>query len=228
MTKAPPHYTEASLLHAMEHAGRQVSDKELAAFMEKGGLGTSATRGAIIKRLIHSEYLLKKARQVRATPKGAEFIDQVDPELKDPALTAERERELSEIEHGRMDAAAFDRRVEEDVRRLVAAVTKAAPIARAAAPAAKTLGRCRKCTTGEIRAVRTKTGLFYGCSEFRNGCTFQLPGMLLKREIPEKHVVELLVNGRTSRIHGFKSKNTGKKFDAHLRLDDSLKVAFDF
>jgi DNA topoisomerase-3 len=225
-TKAPPRFTEAALLQAMEHAGRSVSDKTLAEFMAASGLGTPATRGAIIGRLIQSEYIVKKARRLQSTAKAQALIDQVDAELKDPALTAERERELAEIEQGRLRADEFDNKVASDVRRLVAAVGAAAPIAAASGATTKTLGSCPKCRQGEVRGVRQ--GAFFGCNRYKEGCDFKIPGEILDKPIGEKHVLELLTQGRTSLIRGFKSRNTGRKFEARLKLDAGFRTAFAF
>lgn len=103
--KAP--YTEGTLLRALETAGREVEDPEAAEAMRECGLGTPATRHAIIETLIGRGYLERKGKSVCATPRGDALIARVCPELRDPRLTGQWERRLRRIERGEDSAAAF-------------------------------------------------------------------------------------------------------------------------
>jgi DNA topoisomerase-3 len=107
-TKPPAHYSDATLLRAMETAGRLVEDDAAAEAMKESGLGTPATRAATIERLIDKEYLERQGRQLRATDRGIGLVSALgDQPLASPALTGAWEQRLSDIEHGRGDRVAF-------------------------------------------------------------------------------------------------------------------------
>lgn len=99
-TRPPPHYTEATLLTAMETAGRTLDDAELSRAMRERGLGTPATRASIIEQLLQRGYLEREKKFLRALPKAEQLIDQVHPAVKSPAMTGEWEHRLSRIERG--------------------------------------------------------------------------------------------------------------------------------
>ncbi|MEZ4381336.1 MAG: DNA topoisomerase 3 [Nannocystaceae bacterium] len=143
-TKPPPRYTEATLLTAMETAGRSLDDKALSDAMRDSGLGTPATRAAIIETLLTREYIERKGKALHATAKGARLIDAVHEHVRSPAMTGEWERRLKEIERGRGDLGAFMRGIEDYVREVVdAALDRSArPLgARPPAPATPAAGR---------------------------------------------------------------------------------------
>ncbi|MDP9034921.1 MAG: DNA topoisomerase 3, partial [Myxococcota bacterium] len=104
-TRPPPHLSDATLLTAMETAGRVVPEKELADAMRERGLGTPATRAAMIETLLKREYVLRDGKTLRATEKGIALIELVHPAVKTPAMTGEWEAKLAEIERG---AGQFD------------------------------------------------------------------------------------------------------------------------
>lgn len=120
-TRPPRRFTEATLLTAMETAGRTLDDRELAEAMKERGLGTPATRAEIIETLIRRSYVERQGRSLCATEKGIGLIERVHPEAKSPALTGEWEAELRRIERGQADLAGFMRRIEVHVRELVRA-----------------------------------------------------------------------------------------------------------
>lgn len=93
----PPYHTEASLLSAMERAGRNIEDAQLSKIMRDCGLGTSATRASIIETIIKREYIIREQKFLKATPKGEYLIDRVSPKLKSPELTGEWESLLGKI-----------------------------------------------------------------------------------------------------------------------------------
>jgi hypothetical protein len=107
-TKPPAHYSDATLLRAMETAGRLVEDDAVAEAMKESGLGTPATRAATLERLIDKEYIERQGRQLRATDRGIGLISALDDQpLTSPALTGAWEQRLADIEHGRGDRVAF-------------------------------------------------------------------------------------------------------------------------
>jgi DNA topoisomerase-3 len=132
-TRPPRRFTDATLLTAMETAGRTLDDRELAEAMKESGLGTPATRAEIIETLIRREYVERQARLLAATEKGIRLVDRVHPDAKSPALTGEWEAQLARIQGGQADLPGFMKRIEDHVRALVKAT-----LAGGAAPSAPT------------------------------------------------------------------------------------------
>ncbi len=223
-TKAPPRYSEATLLRAMEHAGRLVLDEELAAAMRERGLGTPATRAAIIETLVKREYVQRDKRSLLPTPRGERLVELAPPELRQPETTGEWERRLREIEAGRAEAEPFLGGLADLTRRIVADVAaqaRAAPV-----PAARdVLGVCPRCG-GSV--VEGRTG--FGCANWRpeaGGCRFIVWKRLAGKALTTTQARELLTLGQTRRVvKGFVSRS-GEKFEARLRLErESGRVSF--
>jgi DNA topoisomerase III len=121
-TRAPARLTEGTLLTAMETAGRGLPEKEAADAMRERGLGTPATRAAIIEGLLKREYVVREGKSLRATDKGIALVDVVHPDVKSPAMTGEWEAKLAHIERGTGDFDAFMRGIGDYVRTVVATV----------------------------------------------------------------------------------------------------------
>lgn len=115
-TTPPRPFTDATLLAAMERAGNSEYDDET----EKKGLGTPATRAAIIDSLVKDEYIQRKGKQITATAKGVNLISVVPDEVKSPKMTVEWEIQLQQIEHGKGDANAFMENITSYVREMCA------------------------------------------------------------------------------------------------------------
>jgi DNA topoisomerase-3 len=123
-TKPPARYTEATLLSAMEHPGKNIEDRRLREVMEStGGLGTPATRAEIIEKLFGSFYMERNGKEIIPTSKGVQLVGLVPPELKSPELTAKWERQLTEIGKGRAVRSEFIRGIRSYATQLVATVT---------------------------------------------------------------------------------------------------------
>ena len=99
-TRPPPRYTEGTLLTAMETAGRALEEKELSDAMKDSGLGTPATRAAIIETLLKREYVIRSGKVLEATDKGLSLVDVVHPDVKSPAMTGEWEAKLRRVQRG--------------------------------------------------------------------------------------------------------------------------------
>lgn len=119
-TEPPPHLTDATLLTAMETAGKLLDDKELESAMRERGLGTAATRASILETLLARDYVVRSGKALRATDKGVALVERVHPHVKSPAMTGEWEARLGEIERKKLSLSAFMKDIEAYVTRVVA------------------------------------------------------------------------------------------------------------
>ena len=164
-TEPPPHLGDASLLGAMERAGRQCEDKALKAALADRGLGTPATRAAIIESLVQRELARREGRHLRATPLGRQVVTRVGPMVLGSAeLTGAWEARLAEVARGTRAAADFMA----EVRGLVAGMVGHFL---ADTPAERDLPSCPSCQSG--RMLRGRRG--WGCSRWRLGCSWTVP-----------------------------------------------------
>ena len=125
-TRAPKRLTDATLLTAMETAGKTLDEKELSDAMKETGLGTPATRAAIIEVLLKREYIVRQAKSLAATDKGIRLIEVVHPEVKSPAMTGQWEAYLHRIQRGSAQLAPFLKGIEDYVTEVVGKVGQAA------------------------------------------------------------------------------------------------------
>lgn len=176
-TKPPQPYTESMLLSAMEHAGRTIPDEALREQMKESGLGTPATRAAIIERLLKVGYIQRKGRTLIPTEKGQKLIAVVPEALRSAETTGKWEKGLAAIAKGTMSQTRFL----ESIRRYVCFLVQDAaerkqeitfdePVRRSRTPAGKDLGVCPRCGQGRIR----ENSKAYACSQWKNGCTFTI------------------------------------------------------
>ena len=218
-TKPPPRYSEATLLSAMEGAGKLVEDDELRAAMEAKGLGTPATRAAIIEGLIQEDYIHREGRELVPTPKAFSLLFALHvmsiPELASPELTGEWEHKLKLIELGKFSRNAFMKHIAELVRKVVA-IIKSGDIPDtvfATVPAP-----CPKCGGGVQENYRK-----FQCQK----CDFSLWKVTSGREWSPEEVAELLAKRFVGPLTGFRSRQ-GKPFAAAVRLTEDLRTEFDF
>ena len=115
-TRPPKRFTEATLLTAMETAGKTLDDRELSEAMKDSGLGTPATRAEIIETLLRREYIVRSGKVLEATDKGIRLIEIVHPHVKSPAMTGQWEAQLQRIQRGQGDLGAFMQGIEGYVR----------------------------------------------------------------------------------------------------------------
>lgn len=216
-TKPKPLHTESSLLSAMENAGKELEDAELKASMKDSGIGTPATRAAIIETLFTRQYIVREKKALVPTEKGLAVYDIVrDKKIADVEMTGMWENALSKIESGEMNPDTFHKSTE----------VHASQITSELLGVQLTLSTqqdltCPKCGTGRIllypkvaKCDNTDCGLVI----FRNKSDKQLT---------DKQVTELVTAKKTGVIKGFKSK-AGKPFDASLAFDDQFNVVFVF
>ncbi len=229
-TKPPPRYTEATLLSAMETAGKLIDDEELREAMKESGLGTPATRAETIETLIRREYIERASKDLTPTPKGLQVITMLEEHpLTSPELTGDWEKRLTDIEHGTDDRGKFIKDIEEFTRATVEQI--AALDKEKLRPERVELGLCPRCgaETGEIIKENSKA---YGCTSWKSreetGCGFVIWKRVAGRTLTPEIARQLLEEGKTKEvISGFKSR-AGKPFRARLVLNDEGKVEFDF
>lgn len=220
-TKAPPRYTEATLLRAMEHAGRLVDEQALADAMKERGLGTPATRAAIIETLVRREYVAREKKALVPTARGLALVERAPAALRSVETTGEWEQRLRRIERGQEQAAGFLRAIAELTRGIVAEVVGQSRAA--VPPAAKAaIGSCPVCGGDVVEYPRA-----FNC--LNRSCRFIIWKKVAGKALTAGQVRELLARGETRRpVKGFKSK-AGRKFEARLRLERATgRVSFVF
>ena len=157
-TTPPKYYTEATLLRAMETAGKTVEDEELRDAMKENGIGRPSTRAAIIEKLFQRKYIIREKKNIHATPLGISLIQTIiSPLLKSAELTGLWEKKLRAIERGDYTAQQFL----DELKQMTAEVVREVK-------ADKSGMRCPGCGKGTIIGGRTR----YGCSRWREGCTY--------------------------------------------------------
>ena len=157
-TTPPKYYTEATLLRAMETAGKTVEDEELRDAMKENGIGRPSTRAAIIEKLFQRKYIVREKKNIHATPLGVNLIQTIiSPLLKSAELTGLWEKKLREIERGTFTAQQFL----DELKQMTSEVVRDVKADKAGM-------RCPVCGKGTI--IRGKTR--YGCSRWREGCTY--------------------------------------------------------
>ena len=218
-TKPPARYSEATLLSAMEGAGKLVEDDELRAAMEQKGLGTPATRAAVIEGLIREEYVHRNARELVPTPKAFSLMFALKhfgvSEITSPELTGDWEHKLKLMEAGKLGREEFMDHIQSVTRDLVERIRNGdipdTAFATVDAP-------CPKCG-GTIQENYRK----FQCQK----CDFSLWKVISGREWAPEEVAELIGKRQIGPLTGFRSR-MGRPFAALLRLNDEMRVEFDF
>jgi DNA topoisomerase-3 len=236
-TKPPARYTEATLLSAMEGAGKLIDDEELKAAMTEKGLGTPATRAAIIEGLITEKYLYREGREMIPTAKAFQLMTLLRglgvEDLTKPELTGNWEFKLSEMEKGRLSREAFMAEIAAMTQRVV---QKAKEYDRDTIPGdyATLSTPCPNCggVVKENYRRFTCTGKGGGDAEGATGCGFSMTKIPAGRSFELHEVEQLLRDRKIGPLEGFRSK-AGWPFTAELRMvrDEELnnwKMEFDF
>lgn len=227
-TKPPARYTEATLLSAMETAGKKLEDDELRGAMADKGLGTPATRASIIEGLLDQKYMRREERELRPMAKAFQLITllkglKID-ELSEPRLTAEWEQKLRMIEDGRVQSDEFMR----DIRTLTENVVEMAKQYEGnSVPLENPLhvnAPCPQCGGEVVENYRR-----FACTT--SGCEFSIAKHPSGRMLEPAEVEELISTGHVGPLSGFISKR-GFPFEAELVLkkdeNDLWKMQFDF
>ena len=220
-TKPPARFNEATLLSAMEGAGKTIEDDELREAMREKGLGTPATRAQIIEGLIHEKYVLRDGRELTPTAKAFSLVTLLHglgvPELFSPELTAEWEFKLAQMEHGELKREQFMREI---VRMTKHIVSQAKHHESDTIPGDFSVlsARCPKCG-GEVHENYKK----FQCQS----CDFGFWKIIAGRQLEIPEAEALLTDRAVGPLEGFRSK-LGRPFAARLKLTDANEVQFDF
>ncbi len=235
-TSPPKPYTEATLLRAMETAGKQVDDEELREMMKNNGIGRPSTRANIIETLFRRQYIERKKKNIFATSTGVELIDTIQDELlKSPELTGEWEFKLRKIERGEYDASQF----KDELITMVTNLTKAVinekakvisfqeqvkPTEKKIAVPRKTVAiiweeeDCPRCKKNKL--MKGKTAI--GCSNYK-GCGFKVPFQLYGKKLTEKQIHDIIIKGKSSKLKGF-TEHPANLSEGVLRLNDQFNT----
>lgn len=238
-TSPPKPYTEATLLRAMETAGKQVEDEEIREMMKENGIGRPATRANIIETLFKRKYIEKKRKNLFATPTGVGLIDTIQNELlKSAELTGQWERKLRLIEKGEYELDQFRQELTVMVRQLTDEVIfSQAPIRiqlhteeqpkqekekRERKPAVKVSladTDCPKCKQHKLLEGRSGVG----CSNYKV-CGFLVPYEMLGKKLTEKQLSDLILKGKTTKIKGLMIPGAAQVMEGALAFDPTFNV----
>ena len=220
-TRPPARFTEATLLGAMEGAGRLVTDEDLRAAMAGKGLGTSATRASIIEGLLDEDYIIREGKELQATSKAFMLMELLNGlgvrELTRPELTGNWEYQLFQMQGGKKSRDEFMGEIAHMTRQIVDRArqyehdTIPGDFGSLSAP-------CPKCK-GEVH------------ERYRNfqcmNCDLSLPKILAGRLLSAEETAALIEHGQIGPLQGFRSRQ-GRPFAAVLKLSPEYKIAFDF
>lgn len=242
-TSPPKPYTEATLLRAMETAGKQVEDEEMRELMKDNGIGRPSTRANIIETLFRRKYIEKNRKNILATQTGMDLIDTIQNDLlKSPELTGNWERKLRLIEKGEYELETFKQELFKMVREVTDEVIfnshrkiQVEPVSATSAssagekktrsprvpkekPSIESLD-CPKCKAAKLMKGKAAVG----CSNFKE-CGFKIPFELLGKKLSETQLLDLIQKGKTGMIKGFVVPGSSEPRDAKLVLDGSFNV----
>ena len=216
-TKPKPLYTEATLLSAMENAGKEVEDAESKKAMAACGIGTPATRSNIIETLILRDYIRRDKKSIIPTEKGLAVYEIVkDKRIANAEMTGSWELTLAAIEAGQMPPEKFAQGINSYVGTICEELLSLAPKQKS-----YPTYRCPKCGTESV-------GIYAKVAKCRHeGCDFHIFREVCGTLLTEDYIRDLLTTGRTPILKGLISK-AGKKFNARLVLNEDYTTSFEF
>lgn len=238
-TSPPKPYTEATLLRAMETAGKQVDDEEMRELLKDNGIGRPSTRANIIETLFRRRYIARNRKSIVATQTGIDLIQVIENEtLKSPQLTGDWERKLRLIEKGEFQPDQFKKELVEMVVGLTNEVLfnennhtitildeeelkekkkkKKTPSKKVEITELK----CPKCKEGSLMKGKKA----YGCERFKEGCKFIVPFDFMGKKLTNKQLSDLIQKGKTTKIKGFKVPGSDEKKDGKLEFTQDFNI----
>ena len=224
-TKPKPLHTEATLLGSMESCGKDVENEAEREAMKESGIGTPATRAAIIETLFARDYIVRDRKLLVPTEKGLLVYETVkDKRIADVAMTGNWENALLQIEQGKMNPDTFKHAIEvytlQITSELLNIPKSSFPSERGYEGMSETVP-CPMCKKVHLR--------FYPkvvkCPD--ENCGFVIFRSIAEKQLTDSQITELVSKGETGIVKGFKSK-AGKPFDAALKMDDHFKIVFQF
>lgn len=224
-TNPQPSFTEDTLLNAMETAGKNIADQELKDAMKDSGLGTPATRAGTIENIIKIGYIKREGKKLLPTETAYTFIDLVTDKIKEPELTAVWEKQLADIQQGKVAPSEFMTEITEFIQSFVTdtkALYSPEQSTGVFRSERESIAICPKCGKGIIEYPKS-----FSCESGKNGCGFVIWKTVAGKVITTAQAIKLITKGKTDLIKGFKSK-TGNSFDAYLILKENESVGFDF
>ena len=239
-TSPPKPHTEATLLRAMETAGKQVEDEEMRELLKDNGIGRPSTRANIIETLFRRKYIAKQRKNIVATQTGIDLIDTIENELlKSAELTGEWERKLRLIEKGEYELEVFKSELIKMVSDLcdevkynskrVIQIVEEVPVEEKPKPMRTPKEKvdleslhCPKCKTEKL--MRGKSAI--GCSNFKV-CGFKIPFEILGKKITEAQMITLLEKGKTPKIKGFTIAGSTDKKDGKLVFTRDFNISLE-
>ncbi len=238
-TSPPKAYTEATLLRAMESAGKQIDDEEMRELMKDNGIGRPSTRANIIETLFKRKYIEKKRKNIIATPTGMALIDTIQNELlKSAELTGDWEKKLRLIEKGEYDIDVFKQELFTMVRSLTDEVIFDTqrpvsffqePVKATKKPSAPRVKKeisfdvidCPKCKNSKL--IKGKTAV--GCLNYKV-CNFKIPFHLMGKKLTDNQLNDLITKKKSPLIKGILDPATKEKKEGHFELDGTFNVHF--
>ena len=251
VTKPSKNYTEASLLRAMETAGKQVDDDELRELMKANGIGRPSTRANIIETLFRRKYAKRNRKQLIPTEVGIQLIGTIQNKLlKSAELTGQWEKQLKDIENGDYSAGRFIHQMKQMVEELVTEVRMENVTAKfsAQAPSKSKIGikkgnswgkksagatkakapkksltdiTCPKCNQGQILKGKSS----YGCTHWKSGCDMRVPFKYLDKKLTDNQVKRLIEKKATTKLKGFMVN--GQKVEGIIKLNTDGQLEFE-
>ena len=217
-TKPKPFYTEATLLSAMENAGKEVEDAESKKAIAECGIGTPATRANIIETLILRDYIRRDKKAIIPTEKGLAVYEIVkDKKIANAEMTGSWELALAAIEAGKMLSERFAQGINSYVGTICEELLALSPQVQKSYPTY----RCPKCGQQSV-------GIYAKVAKCRNeGCDFHVFREICDTLLTEDNIRDLITTGRTPVLNGLTSK-AGKKFNARLVLNEEYTTSFVF
>jgi DNA topoisomerase-3 len=239
-TQPPKPYTEATLLRAMETAGKQVDDEEMRDLMKDNGIGRPSTRAAIIETLFKRKYITKEKKNLLPTVTGIQLIDVIGNELlKSVELTGLWEKKLRQIEKGQYEVDLFMSELKQMVADVVNGVKRELYVRKIELVEEKSVEKtkakekvtstdkdepsltCPRCGKGQM--LKGKSA--WGCSDYASGCKTLVPFQFLNKKLSQTQFEQLIKKGKTALIKGVEID--GNKADGFITFDDNYDLRFE-